>query len=731
MLTLTICVSGIKYFKAGNNVEAFQCLNQALNIDNDNVEGLVARGALYANNGGLDKAVEDFEKALTINRNHKNARKYLCETLIAVARNHEDENKVDSAIETYQRILTVVPDHKEALDSVYFLRGKPKDAPMRDDAMKHDKNKPKLVLEEEKKTEKSEKKKKKKRRKHSSSASSSGSSSDSDESRRRQRKKKKDNKSRSPSPLSKSEGSVRPVSPFSARMAAGAGGVPAGGGMNMPEEFNPQTEQKSNINLPLPDLREDIERIKSQKSLEGETGGRTVPAGFPLIDLTKPPPGYNPPGYYQTGFSQSSEQEYDEKVRRFLQETTSEPRRNEGGRERTREESGRKPRRSRSREKRRKSRSRERGSRSRREKSREKDERRKKSRRSSSGQQSKADEAILIDDDDFTKKLNDHLTGSEKKKERSHSRGKKSHREKSQERKSSSKEKSKRKSSNVFGSEDELNSSREENVRSRVPSGGGMWIPTGQDSIVDGVKEAINKLGGRERSDKQRSQSGSEKKPLSAEETTKENYEIKFDKRTGMYIRMPKDAAAGQNGGSRGSEDIIELESTAITPTKLPSKRRSKSKSKERSSRRRSGSRSRGRERRSRSRRRRSRSRSRRGRRSRHRSDSRKRSNRTRSRSRSRKRRESKGSRRRTKSRSRSNDRSWKDRGSYQAAQSSLQQEISGKTTGGSTTSFLMMTFYPRYEGGDTATSLGEKGGGEGKGQVADRRRRRERRDQG
>ena len=73
--------------------------------------------------------------------------------------------------------------------------------------------------------------------------------------------------------------------------------------MNMPEEFKPPTEQKSNINLPLPDLREDIERIKSQKSLEGETAGRTIPAGFPLIDLTKPPPGYNP--YYQAGFSQS------------------------------------------------------------------------------------------------------------------------------------------------------------------------------------------------------------------------------------------------------------------------------------------------------------------------------------------------------------------------------------------------------------------------------------------
>ena len=35
---------GIKYFKSGNNVEAFQCLNQALKIDSENVEGLVARG---------------------------------------------------------------------------------------------------------------------------------------------------------------------------------------------------------------------------------------------------------------------------------------------------------------------------------------------------------------------------------------------------------------------------------------------------------------------------------------------------------------------------------------------------------------------------------------------------------------------------------------------------------------------------------------------------------------
>ena len=35
---------GIKNFKSGNKIEAFQSLNQALNIDPKNVEGLVARG---------------------------------------------------------------------------------------------------------------------------------------------------------------------------------------------------------------------------------------------------------------------------------------------------------------------------------------------------------------------------------------------------------------------------------------------------------------------------------------------------------------------------------------------------------------------------------------------------------------------------------------------------------------------------------------------------------------
>ena len=49
------------------------------------------------------------------------------------------------------------------------------------------------------------------------------------------------------------------------------------------------------MNLPLPDLRQDIERIKSQRSQEESSGektpAKTVAPGFPMIDLTKPPPG--------------------------------------------------------------------------------------------------------------------------------------------------------------------------------------------------------------------------------------------------------------------------------------------------------------------------------------------------------------------------------------------------------------------------------------------------------
>lgn len=116
--------SGIRHFKAGNNIEAFQCLNQALKIDAKNVEGLVARGALYANNGSLDRAVKDFEEALEVNPTHKNATKYIAETLVALGRNSEESGDIPKALESYDKILKFVPDHKEAMDSIVYLSSK-------------------------------------------------------------------------------------------------------------------------------------------------------------------------------------------------------------------------------------------------------------------------------------------------------------------------------------------------------------------------------------------------------------------------------------------------------------------------------------------------------------------------------------------------------------------------------------------------------------------------------
>lgn len=119
---------GIEHFKEGRHSEAFQCLNKALSIDARNVEGLVARGALYANSGSFKKAVEDFETALKLNPAHANARKYMGETLVALGRSYEDENSLEAAKKAYQDCLMIIPHHEEAQTSLDFLKSKMKTA---------------------------------------------------------------------------------------------------------------------------------------------------------------------------------------------------------------------------------------------------------------------------------------------------------------------------------------------------------------------------------------------------------------------------------------------------------------------------------------------------------------------------------------------------------------------------------------------------------------------------
>lgn len=84
----------------------------------------MARGALYANSGSFKKAVDDFEAALKINASHANARKYMGETLVALGRSYEEENRLDEAKKAYQDCLNIIPHHEEAQNSLDFLKSK-------------------------------------------------------------------------------------------------------------------------------------------------------------------------------------------------------------------------------------------------------------------------------------------------------------------------------------------------------------------------------------------------------------------------------------------------------------------------------------------------------------------------------------------------------------------------------------------------------------------------------
>ncbi|XP_067392573.1 tetratricopeptide repeat protein 14 isoform X2 [Emydura macquarii macquarii] len=117
------CVKiGVDYFKVGRHVEAMNEYNKALEIDAQNVEALVARGALYATKESLNKAIDDFEVALENCPTHRNARKYLCQTLVERGGQLEEEDKLLNAESCYKKALTLDETFKEAEDALLKLR---------------------------------------------------------------------------------------------------------------------------------------------------------------------------------------------------------------------------------------------------------------------------------------------------------------------------------------------------------------------------------------------------------------------------------------------------------------------------------------------------------------------------------------------------------------------------------------------------------------------------------
>ncbi|OXA59693.1 Tetratricopeptide repeat protein 14 [Folsomia candida] len=249
---------GIKYFKMGKFTEAFQCLNKALSIDSENVEGLVARGALYANNAGFEKAIEDFEAALKFNPNHYNARKYLAETLVALGKQQETAAKLEDAVSSYSKCLAVKQDHKEARDALLSLFDRTnkldltKLVPPAALKAAELKERLKLILQTEMRMNldggkiggKDKKSKRKKGRKSSASdddsstsstsesESDSDSSDDSDKGKKRKKSKKSKKKKSKKSKKSREEARPMSLSPFSKRLVDPRGQGVSGSGLS-------------------------------------------------------------------------------------------------------------------------------------------------------------------------------------------------------------------------------------------------------------------------------------------------------------------------------------------------------------------------------------------------------------------------------------------------------------------------------------------------------------------
>ncbi|XP_039615468.1 tetratricopeptide repeat protein 14 isoform X2 [Polypterus senegalus] len=192
------CVKiGVDHFKSGRHVEAMNEYNKALEIDTCNVEALVARGALYATKGSLSKAIEDFELALENCSTHRNAKKYLCQTLVERGRQLEDEEKLVTAEGLYRKALALDETFQEAEEALRKLQKHiQKSLQLKEEEAAKEKEKHKTVktsaAEKLRKLLKEEKRLKQKRKRSSSSTSSSSSSSaDSSSSSHKKGKKRK------------------------------------------------------------------------------------------------------------------------------------------------------------------------------------------------------------------------------------------------------------------------------------------------------------------------------------------------------------------------------------------------------------------------------------------------------------------------------------------------------------------------------------------------------------
>jgi len=116
---------GVEQFKKGECQQALNFYNQALDLDNENVDALVARGALYNSRKQYPKACKDLEEAYRLDKNHKNAKRYLIQILFEhagiLSKAAKNKDDLEQSVTCLKRILELDSDHHEARSKLRIL----------------------------------------------------------------------------------------------------------------------------------------------------------------------------------------------------------------------------------------------------------------------------------------------------------------------------------------------------------------------------------------------------------------------------------------------------------------------------------------------------------------------------------------------------------------------------------------------------------------------------------
>jgi tetratricopeptide (TPR) repeat protein len=117
---MSYVLHGRIYMTKGEDEEAINYLDKALNFDTNNVEGYISLGEIYINQNEIDKAIFNLKKAVSIDHGNFLAHKLL-------GQNYLKQAKYDMAIETLEKASSMSGDDPLVLYSLSYAYLKKED----------------------------------------------------------------------------------------------------------------------------------------------------------------------------------------------------------------------------------------------------------------------------------------------------------------------------------------------------------------------------------------------------------------------------------------------------------------------------------------------------------------------------------------------------------------------------------------------------------------------------